>query len=108
MFDEYQTDYKLYEGEDCYFQVKVVPALPVRTVALQWWDDEDGRWYSERQVKTNKKGIATLRPITTYDDGTFICADYDYRLGIARLGTAKAVLSETFSLEFVSNDDDCY
>ena len=109
LFDEYQTDYKLYEGEDCYFQVKVVPALPVRTVALQYWDDEDGRWYSERQVKTNKKGIATLRPSTTYSDGTFICAYYDYRLGVARLGNAKAVLSETFSLDFVSNNvDDCY
>lgn len=108
LYDEYQTEYTLYEGEDCYFQVKVVPALPVRTVALQWYDDESGRWYSERQVKTNKKGMATLRPNTFYSDGTFICDYYDYRLGVARLGNAKAVLSETFSLDFVSNDEDCY
>ena len=107
LYDEYQTEYLLYEGEDCFFRVTVKPSLPLRT-ALQWWDDESGRWYSDRQVKTNKKGIAILRPITTGSDGTFICYDYDYRLGIARLGTAKAVLSETFSLEFVSNDDDCY
>jgi hypothetical protein len=88
LYDEYQTNYPIYEGEDCYFQVKVVPALPVRKVALQWWDDEDGRWYSER-------------------DGTFICDIFDYRLGVAKLGSAKSVLSQTFSLDFVSNDEDC-
>jgi hypothetical protein len=107
LYDEYQTNYPIYEGEDCYFQVKVVPALPVRKVALQWWDDEDGRWYSEREVKTNKKGFAILRPDTTYSDGTFICDIFDYRLGVAKLGSAKSVLSQTFSLDFVSNDEDC-
>ena len=107
LYDEYQTEYILYEGEDCYFRVKVVPALPVRTVALQWQDD-DGRWVVERQAKTNKKGIAILRPVTTDSDGAFLCDYYDYRLGVARLGNARAVLSETLSLNFVSADEDCY
>ncbi len=107
LYDEYQTEYLIYEGEDCYFSVKVVPALPIRTVALQV-RDENGRWYSERQTKTNKQGVATLRPDTTDSDGYFLCDYYDYRLGVARLGSAKSVLSQTFSIEFISDDDYCY
>jgi hypothetical protein len=107
LYDEYQTNYPIYEGEDCYFTVKVVPSLPIRTVALQV-KDEDGRWYSEREVKTNKKGVAILRPDTTDSDGIFLCDYYDYRLGIAKLGSAKSVLSQTFSIEFIADDEYCY
>lgn len=107
LYDEYQTEYLIYEGEDCYFSVKVVPALPIRTVALQV-KGENGRWYSERQTKTNKQGVATLRPDTSDSDGYFLCDYYDYRLGVARLGNAKSVLSQTFSIEFIADDDYCY
>ena len=107
LYDEYQTEYLIYEGEDCYFSVKVVPALPMRTVALQV-KEENGRWYSERQTKTNKQGVALLRPDTTDSAGYFLCDYYDYRLGVARLGNAKSVLSQTFSIEFIADDDYCY
>ena len=107
LYDEYQTEYLLYEGEDCFFRVTVKPSLPLRTVALQY-KDEDGRWNTERQAKTNKQGVAILRPDTTDNDGYFFCDYYDYRLGVARLGTAKAVLSETFTIEFIADDDYCY
>jgi hypothetical protein len=103
LYDEYQTEYLMYEGEDCYFSVRVKPALPIRTVALQW-RDEDGRWNTERQAKTNKIGVAILRPDSTDSDGYFLCDYYDYRLGVARLGSAKAVLSATFSIEFIADE----
>ena len=107
LYDEYQTEYLIYEGEDCYFSVKVVPSLPLRTVAIQV-KDENVRWYTERQTKTNKQGVAILRPDTTDSEGYFLCDYFDYRLGVARLGNAKAVLSETFSIEFTADDEYCY
>ena len=107
LFDEYQTEYLIYQGEDCFFTVKVVPSLPLRTVALQV-KDENGRWYSERQVKTNKQGVAILRPIATDNEGYFLCDSYDYRLGVAKLGSAKSVLSQTFLVEFIADDEYCY
>ena len=107
MYDEYQTDYVINEGEDCYFTVKVVPAKPLRTVALQY-QSSSGRWITEAEARTNAKGIAILRPETTDSDGYFLCDYYTYRLGVARLGNAKALLSSTFEIEFVSSDENCY
>ncbi len=78
-------------------------AKPVRKVALQVY--VDGRWYSEVQIQTNKRGVAILRPDADSSDGDFLCDYYEYRLGVARLGAAKAVLSPEFVIDFVANDD---
>ena len=105
LYDDNQTSYLIYEGEDCYFTVKVVPSKPQRTVALQY--QEGARWITESEVKTGKKGVAILRPETTDSYGDFLCTYWDYRLGVARLGSAKPLLSSTFTVEFYANDDFC-
>jgi hypothetical protein len=103
MYDEYQTTYTVYEGDNCYFKVTVKPAKPQRTVALQWYSDDDGRWVTEDEKKTNiKTGVATLY-LDEYDsDGYFFDGEYEYRLGVARLGSLPAKLSPTFYVDFVS------
>jgi len=103
LYDEYQSTYTVYEGDRCYFKVTVKPAKPQRTVALQWYSDDDGRWLIEDEKKTNAKtGVATLF-LDEYDvDGYFLDGEYEYRLGVARLGALPAKLSPTFYVDFVS------
>ncbi len=105
LYDDNQTSYLIYEGEDCYFTVKVVPSKPQRTVALQY--QEGARWITESEVKTGKNGVAILRPKTTDSYGDFLCSYWDYRLGVARLGSAKPLLSSTFNVEFIADDGFC-
>jgi hypothetical protein len=100
-YDEEQDEYLIYEGEDCDFVVRVVPPKPVRTVALQF---EDDGWYVEVEKKTNKSGIAIMSPRSTDSKGNFLCDSWYYRLGVARLGAAKAVLSDEFIISFVCDD----
>jgi len=105
LYDEYQSEYPFYEGGNCYFKVKVTPANPQRTIALQYY--EDGRWNTEVSIKTNKQGVAILQPNAISEDGYFLCTYYDYRLGVARLGTAKAALSPEFTINFIADDGYC-
>lgn len=104
LYDEEQTTYVFVEGQNCYFRVQVTPAKPARTVAIQYFDDDSSRWITEDEKKTNKRGVALLYPSTTTDEGYFIDGTWEYRLGVARLGSARAELSETFWIEFVPSD----
>ncbi len=101
LYDEYQTEYVVYEGDDCYFKATVKPAKPFRTIALQWYSDDDGKWYKDSEIKTNRNGIAYLE-IDMYDsDGYFYDGSYTYRLGMARLGGSAAKLSKNFTITFI-------
>ena len=100
-YDENQSEYVVYEGDDCYFKATVKPAKPIRTVALQWYSDDDAKWYKDSEVKTNKNGVAYLE-IDMYDsDGYFYDGSYTYRMGMARLGGSPAKLSRTFTISFI-------
>lgn len=100
-YDENQSEYVVNEGDDCYFKAIVKPAKPIRTVALQWYSDDDGKWYKDSEVKTNKNGVAYLE-IDMYDsDGYFYDGSYTYRMGMARLGGSPAKLSQTFTISFI-------
>ena len=100
-YDENQSEYVDYEGDDCYFKATVKPAKPIRTVALQWYSDDDAKWYKDSEVKTNKNGVAYLE-IDMYDsDGYFYDGSYTYRMGMARLGGSPAKLSRTFTISFI-------
>lgn len=105
-FDDTQTEFIMYEGEDCYFAVTVVPAKPRRSVVLQWLSSR-GRWITESKSVTNSKGVAYLYPEPYDQDGYFLCEIYDYRIGLERLGSAKSLLSDIFTIDFVAYDDYC-
>ena len=100
-YDENQSEYVVYEGDDCYFKATVKPAKPIRTVALQWYSDDDAKWYKDSEVKTNKNGVAYLEIDMYHSDGYFYDGSYTYRMGMARLGGSPAKLSRTFTISFI-------
>lgn len=103
MYDEYQSVYTVAEGDSCFFRVTVRPAKPQRTVALQWYSSDEGRWVIEDEKKTNAKTGAANLYLDEYDsEGYFFDGEYEYRLGVARLGALPAKLSQTFYVNFVS------
>ena len=104
MYDDYQSVYTVNEGDNCYFRVTVKPAKPQRTVALQWYSSDEGRWIIEDEEKTNVKTGAANLYLDEYDsDGYFFDGEYEYRLGVARLGAMPAKLSPTFYVNFVTD-----
>lgn len=105
-FDDYQSEFVVYEGEQCFFAVTVVPAKPIRTVAIQW-KDPNGRWVSESVARTNKNGTGFLYPDTLDVDSDFLCDSFDYRIGLARLGNAKSLVSEVFNITYVAESYWC-
>jgi hypothetical protein len=103
LFEEYQENYIVNEGESCLFSVTVKPAKPSRTVALQWFDSDAGKWVVYNQARTNKSGLARLN-VNFTDDECWGEQSWEFRIGMARQGSLPPVTSSTF---WITKVDDC-
>jgi hypothetical protein len=104
LYEEYQSDYTVYEGESCVFTATVKPVKPSRTVALQWFDSDTGKWTIHVQAKTNKSGVARINADFDTDE-CWDDASFEFRLGMAKQGASPAITSAPFWITYVYDCD---
>jgi hypothetical protein len=105
VFENGKTEYILNNGNTCDFTVTVKPAIPSRTIALQFFDDVTGQWTTGGRATTNKKGVTRLGVVHTVKDGD--CGEdstLQFRLNMASKGPSKEQNSDSFWITYIMDE----
>jgi flagellar hook assembly protein FlgD len=99
-------------NSSCRVKVTLNTKSPARVVELQYYDDEDGKWVTERKKKTSKGAATVAIPGKSCGDNGDVWCDgtYQYRIFISALKRPKqpALRSRAFDVIFISISGDDY
>ncbi|MFM8793834.1 MAG: hypothetical protein ACKOFF_02905 [Acidimicrobiales bacterium] len=108
MSEEDQADggyeYLADESSDpCRVVVTLKPRTPKRSLVLQKWDEESGKWAEAAKASTNSKGTASITVPDTFEDD---CLDYvviKFRVVARKSGKNAALNGTPFTVGFASD-----
>jgi hypothetical protein len=95
------TEEEYNAGQKCQISIWTYPKKPKRTMKLQWWSDNSGKWVTETSKKTNKKGRTKLTVSPICSDGTFCDGSFEFQIYSPKSGKYRPMWSyDTFDIYF--------
>lgn len=89
----------------CKVTATVKPRAPKRTMVLQKFDEEAGKWTDVDKGSTNSKGIASLEVPTTFDKECLSYDSFKFRVISRKSGRNGAITGKSFTVAFLSDPE---